>query len=82
MSYGDLIEQMAKERMRKRFREAELHRQMRQSGIVREGWVRRQVRWLVTYLRCLPTIMAQRRERHKLPPVAAHGATAKAACCG
>jgi hypothetical protein len=81
MSYGDLMEQMAKERMRKRFREAELHRQMRQAGIVREGWVRPQLRGLVAYLRCLPAIMAQRWERHKLPPVAAHDATAKAACC-
>jgi tRNA A-37 threonylcarbamoyl transferase component Bud32 len=75
------MEQMAKERMRKRFREAELHRQMRQAGIVREGWVRPRLRWLVAYLRCLPAIMAQRWERHKLLPVAAHDATPKAACC-
>lgn len=82
MSTVDLIEQMAKERMQQRLREAEMHRQARQAGIVREGWVRPQVRWLVAYLRCLPAIMAQRWERHKLSPVVARDATAKAACCG
>lgn len=80
MSYGDLMEQMAKERMRKRFREAELHRQMRQAGIVREGWVRPQVRRLATYLRCLPAILAQSWRRCALPPVAARDATPEAAC--
>lgn len=81
MPYEYWMEHIVEDMMRERLRQAELHRQMRQAGLIREGWVSPRVRRLAAYLRRLPSILARRWQRYALPPVAARDATPDAACC-
>jgi len=74
------MEHMVEDQTRERPGQAELHRQTRRAGGIREGWVSLRVRRLAAYLRCLPSILAQSWRRCALPPVAACDATPEAAC--
>ncbi len=74
------MEPTVEDQMRERPRQAEPHRQMCRTGVIREGWVSPRVRRLAAYLRCLPAILAQSWRRCALPPVAACDPTPEAAC--